>query len=207
MKTFLLITFLTFYLRILGWTSKIKFIYEGQRPTRPLIYIFWHSRLLLLAYSHRGRGITILVSTSRDGDVSAGVNKKLGYRIIRGTASSPTEARRSTIKILRELKKKSAVAITPDGPRGPAGKVKKGTPFLARKAGCAIVPVSWGVKRKVVLNTWDRFVLPLPFNRGVVLTGKPIYVKKDESLEGWTEKLEKILNELTRKADRLTREL
>jgi lysophospholipid acyltransferase (LPLAT)-like uncharacterized protein len=50
-------------------------------------------------------------------------------------------------------------------------------------------------------------VIPLPFNRAVVLTGKPIYINKDESLEGWPEKLEKTLNSLTRKADRLAQEL
>lgn len=203
MRTFFLVVFLYIYTRIVGWTSSIKYIGEENLPEKPYIYIFWHSRLMILAYSHRGRGLYILDSTSKDGDVSAGVNVKFGHRIIRGTASRINEARRSVLKIIKALKDRKVIAITPDGPRGPNKKVKIGLPFISKKSSAPLVPVGSAVKRKKILNTWDNFIVPFPFNKCVVVTGKPISVKESEDLESAAIRIKKELDKVTYKADRI----
>ena len=201
MRAYLLAILFTAYIRILGWTSKIKYIGEENIPPRPFIYAFWHNRLLLVSYTHRGRAIRVLASTSKDGDVSVLGNRQFGHRIIRGTSSSTREGAKTAIKIITSLKEGNVVAITPDGPTGPALEVKKGTPYMAQKAGCPVVPVSWAVKRKVILNTWDKFVLPLPFNKCIVVTGRPVYVGPSEDIEKAAIDIKNAINDVTKTSE------
>jgi lysophospholipid acyltransferase (LPLAT)-like uncharacterized protein len=199
----ILVALVALYIRLVGWTTRIKRIGEEHLPPKPFIYILWHSRIMFLTYSHRARAHNILVSTSKDGDISAGVNRHFGHRIIRGTASSPEKARRSLIKLIRKLRENKVVCITPDGPKGPAYEVKKGIPFIAQKTGFPVVPVAYSMKRKKILNTWDRLLFPLPFNSAVLVTGKPVYVARNEDLDTAAKKIHDSLNEVTSLSDRI----
>ena len=56
-----------------------------------------------------------------------------------------------------------------------------------------------------VLKSWDRFMIPKPFSRVIVLIGQPIWVDSEanqESLQQAGLKLEEELIALTEKADR-----
>jgi lysophospholipid acyltransferase (LPLAT)-like uncharacterized protein len=208
MKNFLIVNFVTLYIRFIAWTSKFTHIVEETLPEKSLIYIFWHRRLMMLPYAFKDSGVYILVSTSKDGDISAGVNRKFGFNIIRGTASKPKEARRSIIKMIRTLKEGNDIAITPDGPKGPALKVKKGIPYMAQKTGAPIVPLVYSVKKKKILKkSWDKFILPFPFNKVVVITGKPMYIKPEDNLESYVQIIEDKLNEYSKKADKIVEEM
>jgi hypothetical protein len=83
--------------------------------------------------------------------------------------------------------------------RATAGVVR-----AARIAGVPLVPVTFAVSRRRVLSSWDRFVLPLPFARGVIAIGAPIEVADDagpDAMERVRGELEAALNDLTREAD------
>ncbi|MFC2061903.1 lysophospholipid acyltransferase family protein [Elusimicrobiota bacterium] len=203
MRALLLAVVITLYIRFLGWTTRLEYVGMENIPAKPFLYIFWHRYILFLPYTHRGKAIRVLVSTSKDGDISNIVNRQFGQRIIRGTASSPSEARRSLISIIRCMKEKNVVALTPDGPHGPAGEVKNGIPFIAKKVGCPVVPVAWSVKRKKILNSWDKFILALPFNKGVFVTGKPIYIDPEEGLDDASKRIKGIMNQLEKTAQQL----
>jgi lysophospholipid acyltransferase (LPLAT)-like uncharacterized protein len=95
-------------------------------------------------------------------------------------------------------------AIVPDGPRGPRFKVQPGIITLAQKTGYPIVPISYSAKRLKVFASWDRFVMPYPFNEGQVIYGAPISVpwKLDaEERDLYRARLEEELNHITRTAD------
>ncbi len=205
MKVLLLVYLITIYERVFGWLSGVEIIGEEKLPSTPFIYAFWHRYIFLLTYSHRGRGITVLASTSRDGRVAAGVVKKLGFNIISGTASSPTTGVRALIKLKATLNSQGIAAIAADGPRGPAFEVKKGLPFLAIKTGYPIVPLAAAVKKRKSLNSWDRFLLPVlfPFNKMTVLSGRPVYVGQNENIDDAAGKIKKELDEISSKADNL----
>ena len=52
------------------WQVKMLGLEREQRlieSKRPFFYAFWHGKLLTLAYTHRNRGATVLISQSRDG--------------------------------------------------------------------------------------------------------------------------------------------
>jgi hypothetical protein len=97
------------------------------------------------------------------------------------------------------------VAITPDGPRGPRMRVQAGIILLARLSGVPIIPVTYAVSRCKLASSWDRFVIALPFSRGIYLWGEPIYVARDAdeaALEAARLELEQSLNALTEAADK-----
>jgi len=71
------------------------------------------------------------------------------------------------------------MAITPDGPRGPSGIVQGGIMAMAKKSGCAVVPVGISAKPRVLIKSWDRHLIPLPFAKSVLVFGDARYVAKD----------------------------
>ena len=106
--------------------------------------------------------------------------------------------------MVRLLAEGNLIAITPDGPRGPRMRAKAGAIKLAQLSGAPLVPASGSVKRRVLLGTWDRFCLALPFSRGIILAGEPIDVPRDATeaeLERLRRLLEDRLNALTAAAD------
>ena len=49
----------------------------------PVIFVFWHGRLLPLVHAHRSEGIVVLVSEHRDGDYVAGLLHHFGFGTVR----------------------------------------------------------------------------------------------------------------------------
>ena len=108
--------------------------------------------------------------------------------------------------MLKRLADGDCVAITPDGPRGPAMKASLGIVNLARLARVPIQPVTYATSRRRLLDTWDRYHLALPFGRGVILWGEPIEIAPDLDAAGVEHArclVETRMNEMVREADRL----
>ena len=57
--------------------------------------------------------------------------------------------------------------------------VQPGATWVARAAGCALLPVGFACSRYRRLGSWDRMVIPLPFARGVFVYGEHLYVPRD----------------------------
>ena len=64
------------------------------------------------------------------------------------------------------------MAITPDGPRGPAMTVSIGIVNAARLAQVPIVPITYATSRRRMFPSWDHFHLALPFGRGRLFVGR-----------------------------------
>ncbi len=194
-------------LRLLGATCRFAYVdWDAAAAVtaadRPVIYAFWHSRLLMMFFPrrHRGREIVLLVSPSRDGEIIRKVLSSFGYRTVRG--SSARGGHQALRVMARALTGGNDVAITPDGPRGPAEKVKLGILLLARMTGAAIVPVACGARPGWRAGSWDRLLVPLPFARLRYVAGEPIIVPADaDDLEPWRLRLEAELDRVTALAD------
>jgi hypothetical protein len=177
------------------------FLKDGDEE--PVIVAFWHSRLLMMPLLRRRRGVTILISRHRDGELIDRAIKFFPIDSVRG--STTRGGARALRELVRALEGGSHVAVTPDGPRGPRNRVQPGVIRLASKTGRAIVPVTFNASRKKVFNSWDRFLLPYPFSRGVFVWGEPIWVVPEENevgFEGKRSTLETRLNDITAQADR-----
>jgi lysophospholipid acyltransferase (LPLAT)-like uncharacterized protein len=106
--------------------------------------------------------------------------------------------------MVRALKRGEYMGITPDGPRGPRMRATPGAATAARLSGAVLLPVSYSATRRRVLGSWDRFVVPLPFSRGIIRVGAPIEVPRDTDdagLEAVRQKLEVDLINLTMALD------
>lgn len=137
-----------------------------------VIHAFWHGQLLALEYAYRNRGICVLSSLHRDGEMSARLMSALGYEVVRGSTSRGSA--RGLVGMLSKLKAGRDLAITPDGPRGPARVVKPGIFYLSDRSGAPIVPVGVWSGPSRALSSWDGFTVPLPFARVVIVHGEPI---------------------------------
>jgi hypothetical protein len=162
----------------------------GQR----CIFAFWHARLLSLVWTHRGRGIAVLVSRHRDGELITRIIERLGFDTARGSSTRGGEE--GLMDMLRLAEEGRLLAITPDGPRGPAERLKPGLVYIASRSGLPIVPVASASRRSRRLRSWDGFRIPHPFTRVVVAYGDPIAVPRGlegESLEAWRTRVESAL--------------
>jgi hypothetical protein len=147
----------------------------------PFLFALWHRTLVPLLWWHRGRGITLLVSRHRDGGVVAGAAARLGYRIVRGSSTRGGGA--GYRSVLRAVERGAAVAITPDGPTGPAGVVKRGVVRAALRAGVPILPVSASPVHAWRLSSWDGLLIPRPFARVRIAYAPPLRIHR-EAAEG-----------------------
>jgi len=139
-----------------------------------LLVVAWHSRILPLLYHYRGRGIVVLISRHRDGGYLADVAERWGYRAVRGSSKRGGAA--GLLGIVRELQSGAIVAVTPDGPQGPAEKVKPGAIAAAQHAGAPIIPLGVTASRAWWVRSWDRFCIPKPFARIEIAYGTPIFI-------------------------------
>lgn len=140
----------------------------------PFIFALWHGHLLPLLWHHRDEGVMVLISEHRDGELVARAAESLGYGLIRG--STTRGADRALISLVRELQSGHEVAITPDGPRGPAERFAPGALVAAQRSDSFILPVVVSASRSWRLRSWDRFMIPKPFARVTVAYGPPTKV-------------------------------
>ncbi|MBI3951278.1 MAG: lysophospholipid acyltransferase family protein [Acidobacteria bacterium] len=160
------------------WTVVDWYHYEEIRRTgKRIIFTFWHNCILLATWFWRRRGIVVMSSWSFDGACNARVIHRFGYGTARG--SSSRGAGSAMRQMAACLKNTIDIAFTIDGPRGPRFVAKPGAVRLARMTGQAILPFHISAERFWEVNSWDRFQIPFPFTRAVVLLGKPIYVAPD----------------------------
>jgi lysophospholipid acyltransferase (LPLAT)-like uncharacterized protein len=180
-----------------NYAKKVKF--QGKN----VIYAFWHSSMLVPGYAGRNLGIKVLISHHTDGEYIARVVQRLGYGVIRGsTTRGGAKALLSMIKKVKE--EKASLAITPDGPKGPRFVVQPGIIFLGQKTGYPIIPVSLVLTNYWELPSWDRFRIPKPFSKAIIMYGEPIIIppKLEKSkVEEHRELLERTLNKMGIEAD------
>jgi lysophospholipid acyltransferase (LPLAT)-like uncharacterized protein len=169
----------------------------------PAIGAFWHGRMLMIPLLWpRGRPVGILISDHADGRLIARAIGRFGQHAIVGSTTRGGAA--AFRMLLRTLAAGVSVAVTPDGPRGPRMRVAGAVIDLARLSGRAIVPVSYACSRRLVMRSWDRFVVPLPFGRGVWIVGEPVRVPRDAdaaAVEAARRAVEDRLNAITAEAD------
>jgi len=195
-------------IRLLGLTMRFEQV-NPEIPSSfwergiPAIGAFWHGRLLMMPFAYKGKNLSFLVSPHRDGQVVGKALKRFGFRPILGsTHRKGFSGFREMVKAYRDG---SDVAVVPDGPRGPRYRAQIGVIELAKLTGRPVIPFSFSASRRRLLKTWDQFLIPCPFSKGVFIWGEPIYVDPKGDRDHLEEKrllLEKRLNELTERADR-----
>ncbi len=168
-------------------------------PSQPVIFAAWHNRLFLVPYLfHRwwpGRKVAVMVSASRDGEKLSRVLRKFDLLCVRG--SSSRRGKEALLELTRCVAEGHDAGITPDGPRGPKYRVADGVISLAQVTGAPIIPIAWNVTRRITLNSWDGFIIPLPFARATLRIGAPLRVAREADRENKRLELENVLRSLS----------
>ena len=181
----------------------------------PFVFAFWHERILLLCPLVRlpRNGVAVLISNNRDGELIARVVRRLGATVIRG---STTKARRKGAvekggaQARREaaayMDAGGAIALTPDGPRGPRREAQAGVAVLSSLAGAPVICAAYSTSGGRKLRSWDRFLLPRPFSRGAYVFAPPLPPppRSDEAaVEAHRREIERTLTAVTDRADEI----
>lgn len=197
------------YIRLIHYTQKLE-IENAHIPEsfwnqkKPFILAFWHGRLLVMPFIWRPQlPIHMLISQHRDGLLIAETVSYFGISCIAG--SSTRGAAPALRAIMKKLKEGGCIGITPDGPKGPRMRSGDGIINIARLSGVPIIPASYSANPSRFMKTWDRFLVPEPFGRGIFIWGEPILVPRDASDEdvvAFNQLLEERLNGITAESDR-----
>jgi lysophospholipid acyltransferase (LPLAT)-like uncharacterized protein len=196
------------YIRFVYWTGSWTRINEEipnkfHEAGKPFILALWHGRLAMMGLAWRyGDTVTVLASAHRDGRIVARVLEGFGFSVVYGSTNK--DGATALRRLSSVLATGGVIGVTPDGPRGPRMRAAPGVILLARLAKVPIIPMTFATSRRRVHTSWDRFVLPLPFGRGVYLWGEPILAPSSANKALMEEKrleLEKAITELTAQAD------
>jgi lysophospholipid acyltransferase (LPLAT)-like uncharacterized protein len=205
----ILVAYLKFALGTTRWTL-IGLEHLALPDRRPSVLAFWHQRLALipaLKTLARRSGVdpvvTVLTSRHRDGMLVSSVMEGFSLHVVNGSTAKAGQEKGGSAalrRLLDCLREGQVVALTPDGPRGPAGVPAPGLAQLAALSGAPVVPCAAQVAWRISLPSWDRMVLPLPFGRGVMLCGAPIIVPRRDWLNSLPA-LKAAIDAITARAD------
>ncbi|HEX8812214.1 MAG TPA: lysophospholipid acyltransferase family protein [Terracidiphilus sp.] len=174
--------------QVLLWLVGLTWRYEVIAPegVTPLlhgrgagsrIFCFWHQCVLPCAHYFRLSGAIILISRSFDGELITRILRLFGFDAVRG--SSSRGGREGLIGLADVLESGKPAIFTADGPRGPIYQTKIGPVMLAQKTGAPIGAFHLEPEHAWTMNSWDRFLVPMPFTRIVVSWGPWTHVPND----------------------------
>ena len=163
------------------WMGTMRFRFDAPdgafHPADPdvsrFIYTFWHEGLLF-PVTMKTR-VTTLISQHADGELIARTCRHLGINAARG---STTDGGAEGLLGLARASRRSHLAVTPDGPRGPRHRVKLGVVTLAACTGLPILPCGIAYSHAWRLRSWDRFALPKPWSTGFCVVMPAIHVPR-----------------------------
>ena len=198
--------------------STIRWTHENQEAAEAVwaqgggvLCVFWHSRIGLSPACwplHRAQPAKALISLSADGEFIAKAVARQGFPAVRGSSTNKDKAEKAKggTQALRDgLKqlKLGALAITPDGPRGPANVMAEGLPLMAKLSKAPVLFIGLSCSPAIRLKSWDKAVLPLPFGKGAIVWDRADYPEGAEIAEvvaDWTPRL----NAVEARADAIT---
>ena len=191
------------YLRLVRLTNRFE-IHTGEAPAgaadgwidarTPLILGMWHGQHIMMPLLRRpGDRVATIISRNQDGNINTIALERFGVRVMRASgargrgratdqrAKGGAEGLRA---MLRALKAGESVAFSADVPKV-SRRCDAGILTLARFSGRPIVPAAVVTSRHLRFNSWDRACLGLPFGRGAIVLGDPIYVPRDSEGEAF----------------------
>lgn len=204
------------YIRLVNWSTRWERIGADHYATllksgTGVIATAWHGRLFMAPlWVPRGRRAVAMISRNDDGELISALVRRFRVVAIRGSTYDREKQREKGgaevfSEAIEELTQRHALmAITPDGPRGPRMRAQRGIAQLSIETGAPIQPIAFSVRNGKVMRSWDRFLLPFPFGRGVQIFGEPLWppAPGDEpAAEAYLARIEDSLNRLTLDAD------
>jgi len=136
------------------------------------LYALWHEYLMLPAVTLGHPDLAVLISKHADGQLLGSLITSMGMGMVLGSTN------RGGIEAVKQIVAGTAgrrhLVVTPDGPRGPRREVQPGVVYIASRTGMQLVPVGIGLQHPFRMKSWDRFAVPRPGSRAVLINGTPM---------------------------------
>lgn len=188
----------TYRYRFLG-IDNIKTAQDLSEHGNYLLGVF-HQNLLHGILAQRGNPHVVIISKSKDADPVAYTCEKIGTIVVRGSSRNAAGVNKggqlAKNQMIGKLNEGWPGAVTVDGPKGPASKVKAGIIDMSLKSKTTLVPYLAYPQCAWVFNSWDKFKLPKPFSKIVVTYGEPIETSSGEDFAVYQQRLEDSLIKL-----------
>ncbi|MBY9065335.1 lysophospholipid acyltransferase family protein [Hyphomonas sp. WL0036] len=204
----------------------VRWTIEGEAEARAsladecpgLVVACWHETILLMPsgwnrairrWPERRERAAMMISLSPDGESVARAIKHLDLDVVRGSKGNKKKANkdkgglRAIAEAAGRLREGGYICMTPDGPRGPRRIASQGAVTLAQRSGTKVLPYAISTRPAPRLNSWDRFIVPLPFTRGAIVFGPLIDCPRDASPEALQDALQRGMDEATLRAETL----
>lgn len=175
---------------------------------QPVIFCQWHGRFLALVGSSRRygdrssfwpKGAELTAVASLDAEKMLDLLGIPTIPIMPGAVSG-ADVRR----IVAAIRRGSSLNVSLDGPIGPFRCAALGIIRIAQITGAPLMPIGFSQSTRFHLNTWDRLLVPLPFQRMIYFCGEPMFVasnSKAADLEEARSEIERRLSQATDLAD------
>ncbi|MGU3536786.1 lysophospholipid acyltransferase family protein [Methylobacterium sp. A54F] len=176
----------------------------------PAIMGMWHGQHIMVGFARRPQDrVATIISRNPDGNINTLALTRLGVRVIRASGARGRAVRDARAKggaeglraMLKALKAGESVAFSADVPKV-SRRADAGIVMLARFSGRPIVPVAVVTSRHLRFNSWDRACLGLPFGRGAIVFGEPIFVPREAEPAAFEALRERVEAEMNRVHDR-----
>ena len=193
------------YMWLVEHTSRVEEV--GFPPGRVretsgrAIAALWHDEVFFVAWFFGKHRVDTLASRGDSGEIITRVLKLCGFRVFRGGSTSGK--RRGSGAVLRDMvehmQRESGViyGITTDGSHGPLYRMKPGVVVLSASTETPIFVEKTWCRRYLRLPSWDRMLLPLPFNHIVIACAGPLHPPRDvwqpERFEAFRSEVEGLL--------------
>lgn len=203
------------YMRFVRSTSEVTVdppdVVARVNEIHPFILAMWHGQFVLQPTLHdfNGRNFRVSAIAARHKDATA-IRALLGefdIEVVQGAGANERKQDKGGVYALRTatklLKSGSTFSLTADVPPGPARKAGMGIVVLAKHSGRPIIPFAVATSRFLVLPTWSRMTINLPYSKLAYVVGDPIWVAADadaDAMEQHRRAVEAGLNRVTEKA-------
>ena len=178
-----------------------------QQNGNPVIIASWHGMTMMLVGLLRKKmditSFAVIMPEDHRGEVLEVFARKLNVDSTPLNLGGDTTLgmSRKLIGLMRKISSGKNFLIHPDGPAGPAYKVKPGLSYIAKKTGKAIIPIGCYCRHAYHVPRWDRYTLPMPFSKVHIHIGEPYTIPKDLSdLTHINHELEDIMNRVAAQA-------
>lgn len=197
---------LGFVIRVLCKTVKYEIINKNcidslNDRKQNYVLAFWHETMLTPWYLHRNQNFSAIISQSKDGEILTRLLNLWNYSVARG--SSHKGGKDAMKQLLDFAKQKKSIAITPDGPTGPAKILKPGAVVTAKKSNIPLVLAGIGYDKFYQFSSWDKFKVPHFFSTAKVIYSEPVFIDANldfEETDAIIKECENILNKLQKEA-------
>jgi lysophospholipid acyltransferase (LPLAT)-like uncharacterized protein len=198
------------YMRFVWATSRVEILGCNPHDVRAhygkQVILLWHEEVFFVAWAFRQFRPSTLASRGDFGELVTRMLELCDFEVFRGGSSSGRSRRSPQIvrDLAEHMSSKPGVlyGITVDGSNGPRYRAKPGAAKIAALCRAPVLVEKTWCRRSLRLPTWDRTIVPLPFNHVVhVFAGPylpPADVDQPRAFKEFARSIERELWRLTR---------